>query len=542
MACLAPAAGWGVLCYGAPAAVVLAAAIGSALVVELAAAGLRHRFTLDDGSALLTGLLVGLSLPPGAPWYVAAAASGFAIAVVKQGFGGLGRNWMNPALAGRAFAALSWPAAMSAWLPTRFMGADAVSAATPLTAAAAGGAGRASFAALASAGGPFSRADDAVVSWLNAHVLSPLGMAAPRGLLDLLAGLHAGCIGEASVLLLAAGAAVLLWRRIIRWEIPAALFGTFVLLTGISRRCGLPSVHRRHPARRFLHGHRPRHLADRPVGQGRLRRPGGSARLAPAALRNRCRGHRARGAPRQLLRTAARALDPSTEACMNGTNRPAPPGSGGWMPWTIAAIVPSVAAASTLAAGLWLSAAAMVSALAAATLAALLSRRLPLAAASIAVLVLLAALAGAADRAAAAWLPAMHASLGVFLPITVVLLPGAVAASTLRDAGDERRIRRALSEALFRALAFLGSVSLIALVREVLGAGAITLPGIPVALTVRLPGISVAPARGLLLPLGGLIAAGYLAGLVGALARVVERRKAGRIALRAARPPEGGTP
>jgi electron transport complex protein RnfD len=216
-----------VLSYGRAAAVVLAAAVGAALVFELAAAGLRRRFTLDDGSALLTGLLVGLSLPPGAPWYVAAAAAGFAVVVVKQGFGGLGRNWMNPALAGRAFAALSWPGAMSAWLPTRFMGLDAVAAATPLAAA---GPGRATFAALASAGGPFSGADDAVVSWLNAHLLAPLGARAPRGLLDLLAGLRAGAIGEASVLLLLAGAAVLLWRRIIRWEIPAALFGTFALL------------------------------------------------------------------------------------------------------------------------------------------------------------------------------------------------------------------------------------------------------------------------------------------------------------------------
>jgi Na+-translocating ferredoxin:NAD+ oxidoreductase subunit D len=233
-ACLAPAAGWGVLSYGRSAAVVLAVAVGAALAVELAAAGMRRRFTLDDGSAFLTGLLVGLSLPPAAPWYVAAAASGFAIAVVKQGFGGLGRNWMNPALAGRAFAALSWPGAMTAWLPTRFTGPDAVAAATPLAAAgAASGPGRATFAALASAGGPFSRADDAAVSWLNAHVLSPLGAAAPRGLLDLLAGLRAGAIGEASVLLLLAGAAVLLWRRIIRWEIPAALFGTFALFTGV---------------------------------------------------------------------------------------------------------------------------------------------------------------------------------------------------------------------------------------------------------------------------------------------------------------------
>ena len=231
-ACLVPAAGWGLLCYGADAATVLAVAIGSALVTELLTAALLRRFTLDDGSALLTGLLVGLSMPPGAPWYVPAAAAGFGIAVVKQGFGGLGRNWMNPALAGRAFAALSWPVAMAAWQPTRFLPADAVSAATPLTTVySAGGSAGGPFAALAAAGHPFSGADDAVISWLNEHLFSPIGMHAPRGLLDLLAGLRMGCIGEASVLLLATGAAVLLWRRIIRWEIPAALFGVFTLLT-----------------------------------------------------------------------------------------------------------------------------------------------------------------------------------------------------------------------------------------------------------------------------------------------------------------------
>jgi electron transport complex protein RnfD len=230
-ATLLPAAGWGVHCYGEAAVTVLAAAVGSALAVELVTAALRRRFTLDDGSAFLTGLLVGLSMPPGAPWYVPAVAAGFGIAVVKQGFGGLGRNWMNPALAGRAFAALSWPTAMAAWRPTRFLPVDAVSAATPLTAASsAGGPAGGSFAALGVAGTPFSSADDAVVSWLNAHLLAPLGMAAPHGLFDLLAGLRMGCIGEASVLLLAAGAAVLLWRRIIRWEIPAALFGVFALL------------------------------------------------------------------------------------------------------------------------------------------------------------------------------------------------------------------------------------------------------------------------------------------------------------------------
>lgn len=230
-ACLLPSAGWGVLCYGADAGLVLAVAVGAAVATELVTAGLRRRLTIDDGSAALTGLLVGLSLPPGAPWYVPAAAAGFAIAVVKQGFGGLGRNWMNPALAGRAFAALSWPTAMRAWQPTRFLPVDAVTAATPLAAASAAGHPTVRpLAALTEAGYPFSPVDGAVTAWVNEHLLSRLGLAAPRGLLDLLVGLRAGCIGEGSVLLLAAGAAVLLWRRIVRWEVPAALFGTFALL------------------------------------------------------------------------------------------------------------------------------------------------------------------------------------------------------------------------------------------------------------------------------------------------------------------------
>jgi electron transport complex protein RnfD len=81
-ACLLPAAGWGVLCYGTSAATVIGAAIGASLAVELVTAALRRRFTLEDGSAFLTGLLVGLSMPPGAPWFVPVAAAGFGIAVV----------------------------------------------------------------------------------------------------------------------------------------------------------------------------------------------------------------------------------------------------------------------------------------------------------------------------------------------------------------------------------------------------------------------------------------------------------------------------
>ncbi len=237
---------------------------------------------------------------------------------------------------------------------------------------------------------------------------------------------------------------------------------------------------------------------------------------------------------------------------MNGTGRP---GGSSASPtthargdariaWLAAAIVPSIAAATTAAAALWLSVAALVSALAAAALAALLARR-P-AAGALAVLFLLAALAGAADRAAAAWLPSVHESLGIALPITVVLLPGAVGAATLGDDRGDRRVRRALARALAAALAFLGSVCLIAFAREVLGAGTITIPGLPVDRVIEVRGVAKAPARGLLLPLGGLIAAGYLAGLAALIARVAKRRvespAESRTESPAASPPGGGAP
>jgi electron transport complex protein RnfD len=126
---LLPAGAWGVLVLGPRALAVLAAAVGSSLAVELLISGLAwRRITVADGSALVTGMLVGCSLPAAAPLFIPAAAAAFAVAVVKMSFGGLGRNWMNPALGGRLFAALSWPALLAASardLPGAWAGAPA---------------------------------------------------------------------------------------------------------------------------------------------------------------------------------------------------------------------------------------------------------------------------------------------------------------------------------------------------------------------------------------------------------------------------------
>jgi Na+-translocating ferredoxin:NAD+ oxidoreductase RnfE subunit len=195
-----------------------------------------------------------------------------------------------------------------------------------------------------------------------------------------------------------------------------------------------------------------------------------------------------------------------------------------FLPRLIAAIVPSLAAAVTVSAALWLSAAAIVSLLATALVGALAARRLPPAAGSLTVLLVAVALAYGADLAASAWLPSVHAGLGIYLSLTVIVISGPIAAAVLADARPEERTRRAVLRALAAGVAFLGGVGLTALAREALGAGTITLPGVAGGRVFRLPGLSNAAARGLLAPFAGLIAAGYLAGLVVLVSRRAARR------------------
>ena len=107
-ACLAPAGIWGVAIFGLGSLFILMISIASAMLTEFIITRLQGRHTLSDGSAFLTGLLIGYNMPPSVPAFIPVIASVFAIAVVKQTFGGLGRNWMNPALAGRVFVLFSW--------------------------------------------------------------------------------------------------------------------------------------------------------------------------------------------------------------------------------------------------------------------------------------------------------------------------------------------------------------------------------------------------------------------------------------------------
>jgi RnfABCDGE-type electron transport complex D subunit len=216
MLALAPATAAGFWRFGYPAiylwcVTVLACVFAEAVCVRLADRPARP--VLMDGSAVLTGWLLALSLPPWAPWWIAAAGGAFAIVVVKQAFGGLGQNPFNPAMAARVMLLISFPVEMTQWLAPH---------------AAGFGAGDA-LAALAVTFG--SGVPDALSgATLLGHVKSEAvrGIAAPQALAEQWAplaagfGARAGSLGETGALLLAAGGVFLVLQRVISLRIPAA--------------------------------------------------------------------------------------------------------------------------------------------------------------------------------------------------------------------------------------------------------------------------------------------------------------------------------
>jgi Na+-translocating ferredoxin:NAD+ oxidoreductase subunit D len=224
-AALVPAVAWGLFAFGPQAALPLICSIAAALAGEALVGALAGRFTLWDGTAFLTGLLVGMSMPPGVSPAVPAAASLFAVAVVKGAFGGLGSNWMNPALAGVAFALLNWPSEMGRWAQPLLV--DGYSGATPLASARAALHVPGSLDFLAAGGALLSGVDGAVTDALNRGIFAKLGADLPSGYVDLLLGNKGGAIGEVSGILLLASSIVLLARRMIRWEIPASIVASF---------------------------------------------------------------------------------------------------------------------------------------------------------------------------------------------------------------------------------------------------------------------------------------------------------------------------
>lgn len=202
--CLVPAAVWGVYNFGLKSLLVLLVSIGAATGTEFLITALqKKKSTLFDGSAFLTGLLVGFNMPPAVPGFIPILASVFAIALVKHSFGGLGRNWMNPALAGRVFAMFCWTGEMTTW-SAPLSSPDAFTGATPLALGTEKFLGTGSY-------------------------------------LDLFLGRISGCIGEVSALFLLLGTIYLFIKKIITWEIPVSYIGSFTILTFIFG--GIPEGH-----------------------------------------------------------------------------------------------------------------------------------------------------------------------------------------------------------------------------------------------------------------------------------------------------------
>ncbi len=195
--------------FGVGAAVVLATSVAACVFFEWAIAKyiLRsNRLTVTDGSAVLTGLLLGFNLPSNLPVWIIIIGALVAIGVGKMTFGGLGCNPFNPALVGRVFLLVSFPVQMTTWpVPGQLSSyLDAETAATPL-----------------------ALMKEAVKSG-DASVLDLL----PDSI-DLLVGQTGGCLGEVSALALLIGLAYMLARRIVTWHIPVSVLLTVFVLSGL---------------------------------------------------------------------------------------------------------------------------------------------------------------------------------------------------------------------------------------------------------------------------------------------------------------------
>ncbi len=181
---LLPTTGFGIYNFGWKALLLILVTVGTAVLTEYLYGLYRKKTTITDLSAVVTGLLLAINLPVGVPWWVGVMGAVFAILVVKMLFGGLGQNFMNPALAARCFLVISFPALMTDFT------CDAYTGATPLAALKAGEA-------------------------VNVR--------------EMMIGTIPGTIGETSMVAIVLGAAFLIWFGIIDMKIPGSYILSFVI-------------------------------------------------------------------------------------------------------------------------------------------------------------------------------------------------------------------------------------------------------------------------------------------------------------------------
>lgn len=210
---LCPALIWATYIFGARALTLTLVSMVSSVIFEyLYRLITKKSVTVGDLSAAVSGMLLAYSLPISVPLWIPVVGSFFAIVIVKQLYGGIGKNVVNPALAARVFLFLAFPSEMATFpastekLPAfSLKGVDIVSTATPL-------------ASLKE------------------------GVAPTESVFELFIGDYAACIGEASVLLLLAGALYLFVRKIITWHIPVTYIATVAILAYLFPASGMDTV------------------------------------------------------------------------------------------------------------------------------------------------------------------------------------------------------------------------------------------------------------------------------------------------------------
>lgn len=185
---LLPAAGFGIYNFGVRALWVILVTVGATVLTEFLFGLYKKKTTITDLSAVVTGLLLAMNLPVSVPFWMAALGGVFAILVVKMLFGGLGQNFMNPALGARCFLLISFPAQM-----TNFV-CDTYTGATPLAALKAG---------------------ESV------------------NVMDMIVGRTGGTIGETSMIALMVGACFLILIGVIDLRIPGSYLVSFLLFAGL---------------------------------------------------------------------------------------------------------------------------------------------------------------------------------------------------------------------------------------------------------------------------------------------------------------------
>ena len=199
---LVPATAAGIYYFGLRALILIVAAIISAVFFEWLYEKITKKpVTINDLSAVVTGLLLAMNLPASAPVWVAIVGSAFAIIFAKQLFGGLGQNFINPALAGRAFLLASYPTEMTTWVVPNGLAADAATYATPLA----------------------QLKNGALDASLKQLVIGQVG----------------GTIGETCATALIIGGIYLLYKHVISWKIPVIYIATVFILFAVIGRHGM---------------------------------------------------------------------------------------------------------------------------------------------------------------------------------------------------------------------------------------------------------------------------------------------------------------